>query len=52
MKIDGKRRKYYDEIKLENCELMELVQHSCWLEGYRGSQEIIKCQPIVRLFRK
>lgn len=46
---NGKLRKG-DKIKLEDCELLEMVQYSCWLEGKR--QDIIKCRPIVKLFRK
>lgn len=46
---NGKRRKG-DEIKLEDCELMEMVQYSCELEGKK--KDVIKCRPIVKLFRK
>ncbi len=46
---NGKRRKG-EEIKLEDCELLEMVQYSCWLEGKR--MDVIKCRPIVKLFRK
>lgn len=49
MTANGKRRKG-EEIKLGDCELMEMVQYSCWLEGKK--QDIIKCKPIVKLFRK
>ncbi|KAL8780267.1 MAG: hypothetical protein Q9213_006543 [Squamulea squamosa] len=46
---NGKRRKG-EEIKLNECELMEMVQYSCWLEGKR--KDITICKPIVKLFRK
>ncbi|KAL9022028.1 MAG: hypothetical protein Q9185_000769 [Variospora sp. 1 TL-2023] len=46
---NGKRRKG-DKIKLEDCELLEMVQYSCWLEGKK--QDVTKCRPIVKLFRK
>lgn len=45
----GKRRKG-EEIRLEECELLEMVQYSCWLEDKR--KDVIKCKPIVKLFRK
>lgn len=46
---NGKRRKG-DEIKLEDCELMEMVQYSCKLEGEK--KDVVRCRPIVKLFRK
>ena len=47
----GRRRK--EPVDLEKCELLEMVQYSCWLEGGKRSQQAdIKCEPIVRAFRK
>ncbi|KAI4223453.1 MAG: hypothetical protein L6R36_005419 [Xanthoria steineri] len=46
---NGKRRKG-KEINLNECELMEMVQHSCWLEGVK--QDLTVCKPIVKLFRR
>ncbi|KAL8668621.1 MAG: hypothetical protein Q9168_006762 [Polycauliona sp. 1 TL-2023] len=46
---NGKRRKG-KEIKLNECELMEMVQYSCWLEGEK--MDNITCKPIVKLFRR
>jgi hypothetical protein len=48
----GRRRKG-GNIDLKKCDLMEMVQYNCWLEpgpGYR--EEVVKCQPVVRLFRR
>ena len=46
----GKRRKR--TLDLAQCELMELVQYSCHLEGRPPSKPLVVCDPIVRLFRK
>ena len=43
---NGRRRKGGD-VELNGCELMELVQYSCELNG-----SVIQCQPIVKLFRR
>lgn len=50
---DGRRRKGGD-IDLKKCELLEMVQYSCTVEGEqtRRSKQPVKCYPIVRLFRK
>ena len=49
---NGKRRKGGD-IDLSKCELLELVQYSCGLKGGRKSrQAVIRCEPVVKLFRK
>ena len=47
----GKRRKG-GTLDLANCELMELVQYSCHLEGRERATAVIKCEPIVRVFRR
>lgn len=49
VKANGKRRKG-EEIRLEDCELLEMVQYSCWLEGKK--KDVTKCRPIVKLFRR
>ncbi|MCJ1259274.1 hypothetical protein MMC24_007110 [Lignoscripta atroalba] len=48
----GKRRK--PPVKLEECTLGEMVQYNCYPEtgGRESSKPIIKCEPIVRLFRR
>ena len=46
----GKRRK--KPIELEKCALMELVQYKCDVEGQGAETAVIKCVPIVRLFRR
>ena len=49
---NGKRRKG-KEIELSKCELLELVQYSCHLQGERDSrQAVIQCEPVVKLFRR
>ena len=49
---NGKRRKGGD-IDLSRCELLELVQYSCHLQGDRKSRDaVIRCEPVVKLFRK
>lgn len=48
------RRKKGREVKLDDCELLEMVQYSCHIEEHpeRLRTAIVKCEPIVRLFRK
>lgn len=49
--VQGRRRK--ESIDLRKCELLEMVQYSCHLEGgKKGQQPDIKCEPIVRMFRR
>lgn len=49
--VQGRRRK--EPFELEDCELLEMVQYSCYLEsGGKGQQPDIKCDPIVRAFRR
>ncbi|KAK8197519.1 hypothetical protein HDK77DRAFT_20308 [Phyllosticta capitalensis] len=48
-KTDGRYRK--GGVDLEKCKLMEMVQYDCWPER-RGSGSVVKCKPLVRLFRK
>ena len=51
--LQGRRRKGR-EIVLSDCELREMVQYSCHLEedSEKPRTAIVKCEPIVRLFRK
>lgn len=52
--VQGKQRKG-GETDLRRCDLMELVQYDCRLgprEGGRSGQRVIRCEPIVRLFRR
>lgn len=46
---NGKRRKG-KKIQLSDCELREMVQYSCWLEGTK--KDVTICKPIVKLFRR
>ena len=48
---NGKRRKGED-IDLEKCELLEMVQYSCVVAEKDGGQARVKCYSIERLFRK
>ena len=49
---NGKRKKGGD-FDLRKCELLELVQYSCHLEGNRKTREaVIQCEPVVKFFRK
>jgi len=48
------RKKKGREVELGDCELLEMVQYSCHLEVHPETLRtaIVKCEPIVRLFRK
>jgi hypothetical protein len=35
------------EVRLEDCKPLEMIQYSCYLDG-----DIVKCEPVVRLFRR
>lgn len=49
--VQGRRRK--KAVDLGKCELLEMVQYSCYLEGgKKGQPPNIKCEPIVRAFRR
>ena len=49
---NGKRRKG-GEIDLKKCDLMELVQYSCWAEQVVGQiGQTTKCRPVVKTFRR
>ncbi len=51
IKADGKRRKR--PIDLKRCELLEMVQYKCWMEGAETDPNArIFCDPVVRLFRR
>ena len=50
MTAQGRLRK--DPINLTKCKLMEVVQYSCHSEGTQRETAIVKCEPIVRLFRR
>ena len=50
MTAQGRLRK--DPKNLTRCKLMEVVQYSCHLEGTRRDTAVVKCEPIVRLFRR
>ena len=48
--VHQKRRK--TPLDLEKCQLMELVQYQCDPEGSNPSNVVIKCTPLIRLFRR
>ncbi|KAI9712233.1 MAG: hypothetical protein M1812_006968 [Candelaria pacifica] len=51
VKTDGKRRKI--PIDLKKCELLEMVQYRCWVEGKETDPEaLIICDEVPRLFRR
>lgn len=48
---EGRQRK--EPVDLEKCEILEMVQYSCYLMGGKnGQQPDIKCEPIIRAFRR
>jgi hypothetical protein len=48
---DGKKRK--QPVELKECELKEMIQYSCELDGPTGDPKSkVVCQPFLRLFRK
>ncbi|KAK6441827.1 hypothetical protein LTR95_001936 [Oleoguttula sp. CCFEE 5521] len=48
---NGKRRK--QPVNLKECELKELVQYMCDLDGPKEDPKSkVQCEPILRLFRK
>lgn len=49
----GRRRKG-DDVVLNDCELLEMVQYACHLEEdpKKPRTALVKCEPIVRLFRR
>jgi len=47
----GRRRK--DQIELQKCELLEMLQYDCAIEdGSRRKDARIVCRPVERLFRR
>ena len=49
----GKVRKPHERVDLDECKLLELVQYECELDGDRKDPNtVVKCWPIVRLFRR
>ena len=51
--LRGRRRKGHQTV-LGDCELLEMVQYSCHIEQDPETPRtaIVKCEPIIRLFRK
>lgn len=48
---DGKKRK--QAVDLKDCDLREIIQYSCDLNGPRKDPNSkVVCQPVLRLFRK
>ncbi|KAI9849847.1 MAG: hypothetical protein M1837_000061 [Sclerophora amabilis] len=45
----GKKRKV--PVKLDQCELLEMLQYECWVEDKRKGGKIL-CETVERLFRK
>ncbi|OBT86087.1 hypothetical protein VE02_05713 [Pseudogymnoascus sp. 03VT05] len=54
--VNGKRRKGIEGLKLEECEMLEILQYSCVVEGYEKGEVTresrVICKPIERLFRR
>ncbi|KFY70491.1 hypothetical protein V499_09128 [Pseudogymnoascus sp. VKM F-103] len=54
--VNGKRRKGIEGLKLEECEMLEILQYSCVIQGYEKGEvtreSIVQCTPIARLFRR
>lgn len=54
--VHGKRRKGVEGLELEKCEMLEILQYSCVVQGLeRGEvtkESIVMCTPIARLFRR
>ncbi|ELR02849.1 hypothetical protein GMDG_05782 [Pseudogymnoascus destructans 20631-21] len=54
--VNGKRRKGIEGLKLEECEMLEILQYSCGIQGYgKGEmtrESIVQCTTISRLFRR
>ena len=52
----GKQHKGAEVVDLKKCELLEMVQYSCQLapsdEAVASSSKIIRCKPVVKLFRR
>jgi hypothetical protein len=46
----GKRRK--DNIDLEKCELLQIMQYECNIQDTKVRDSPIICEPIQRLFRR
>lgn len=48
---NGKRRK--PPVDLKDCELKELLQYHCDLNGPKNDpKSVVECEPVMRLFRK
>ncbi len=52
VQVTTKNRRRKKPIDLKNCDLMEMVQYSCEVEKDERGRAVIKCEPLVRLFRK
>lgn len=54
--VNGKRRKGIEGLDLEKCEILEILQYSCVVEGSERGQVVrdsrVICKPIERLFRR
>jgi len=49
--MKGRRRKR--PVDMRNCELLEMLQYSCWIDGdERKPGAKVICDPVVRLFRR
>ena len=52
VQVTTRNRRRKKPIDLKGCELMEMVQYSCVVEKDKGGAAVIKCEPLVRLFRR
>lgn len=52
VQVTTRNRRRKKLVDLQKCDLMEMVQYSCDVEKDKGGASIIKCEPLVRLFRR
>lgn len=52
VQVTMRNRRRKKLVDLHKCELMEMVQYSCEVEKDKGGGSVIKCEPLVRLFRR
>jgi hypothetical protein len=49
--MKGRLRK--DQIELQDCELLEMLQYECTVQdGRRDREAAVVCRPVERLFRR
>lgn len=48
----NKRRKDFSGENLKGCDLLEMLQYDCGIEGPVTRGSVVICRPVVRLFRR